>query len=252
MTQLPTSTCTGTPESTTAVEEASAQVLECPPPLFLQSGEERDCPAGCTYAEWTPRSGTGPCEAECSEGCQLFQLGNRECDRDCFTEACHFDSGDCNTCAPGCPWQYVQDGQCETCLPLSLACTARRVMCLIARSHLHSVCPSRRFATDTATQPRRLRVTRRSWEISTALHSLKTLATVRYRAAMRHPSRAFRTAVGTALPSLQLVMVSAMTAVPILRAKSSHSTWETVCLPKSRSCNWHWRCGLVQKRPQQS
>jgi hypothetical protein len=113
MTQLPTSTCTGTPESTTAVEEASAQVLECPPPLFLQSGEERDCPAGCTYAEWTPRSGTGPCEAECSEGCQLFQLGNRECDRDCFTEACHFDSGDCNTCAPGCPWQYVQDGQCD-------------------------------------------------------------------------------------------------------------------------------------------
>ena len=40
-------------------------------------------------------------------------VGDRQCDRACFNAACQYDSGDCDVCAPGCPWSWVHDGQCD-------------------------------------------------------------------------------------------------------------------------------------------
>ena len=81
-------------------------------------GDADDLGVGNTDADgniqrWAPRSGEGPCEPECSKDCQLHQIGDRTCDRTCFTEACQYDAGDCDVCATGCPWSWVHDGQCD-------------------------------------------------------------------------------------------------------------------------------------------
>ena len=50
---------------------------------------------------------------QCSEGCAFEQRGDGVCNNMCFTAACNYDDGDCESCADGCYEWLRSDGVCN-------------------------------------------------------------------------------------------------------------------------------------------
>ena len=83
--------------------------LACSPDCYLYMLSDGECQAACR----TQACGWDSNDCDCVSGCTPDLLGNSACDQMCDFEACEFDKGHCGSCASGCFSEDIGNSHCD-------------------------------------------------------------------------------------------------------------------------------------------